>query len=250
MAVLTLDELVDLVQMDITVNCTLPKALPDEAIARIATQKGLRYFYRWYKYANQRTYYYVDLMSMYKKVLTASKFFYLPDEIESIKWIYMVNYKEFGGLGNMLPVGSIGMAPTSQPFVASINVSEWAEASATMNAFSDSLAAYSKNTVKFHFDTNSKRFEVLTQLDRNLILEVYANIPQENIFADPLFIKYVTGLSYIDYARVLGFNNMPQAGNVTINYDKYYELGTKMVEDVEASIKAISRATFLINRTR
>ena len=156
MAILTLDELVDLVQMDITVNCTLPKALPDDAIARIATQKGLRYFYRWYKYANQRTYYYVDLMSMYTRTQTASKFFYLPEEIESIKWIYMVNYKEFGGLGNMLPVGSIGMAPSSQPFVASINVSEWAEASATMNAFSDSLAAYSKNTVKFLLELVSK----------------------------------------------------------------------------------------------
>jgi hypothetical protein len=246
---LTLEELVDLVQNDVTVNCALPKLLPDDAIKRIATQKGLRYFYRYYKYALQRSYYYVDLISMYSNKRTDSKFFYLPNEIEAIKWIYMVDYKEFRNMGSYLPSGSIGFGATGSNYVAQVTVSEWAESASTMNLFYDALAAYSKNTVKFHFDTNSKRFEVMTSLNKNLILEVEAHIPAEAMFGDPLFIKWVTGHSYIDYARIIGYDDMPQAGDVKINYDKYYEIGQAMITDVEEQIKSISRVVF-INKTR
>lgn len=244
----TIEELIDLVQQDVTVNCALPKILPDDAIRRIITQQGLRWFYRYYKYALQRSYYYVDIVSMYRNKKTDSKFFYLPNDVEGIKWIYMVNYDELRNIGYLLPSNSIAFGVTTQSYIASINVSEWAESLSVMNMFNDSLAAYSKNTIKFHFDPNSKRFEVLTSLDKNLILEVNAHIPAEFLYQDPLFIKWVTGKAYIEYSRVLGFDNAPLAGNVTINYDKYYELGNKMVEEVETQVKSISRVVF-INRT-
>src|ERR1039457_254969 len=96
---LTLNELVDLIQQELTINGAIGKVLPDLAIQRIATQKGLRWFYRYYKFALQRTYYYVDLIQMYKKQSSDSKFFYLPDEIEAIKWVYLVNYNEMRNLG-------------------------------------------------------------------------------------------------------------------------------------------------------
>ncbi len=247
----TLNELVDLIQQDLTVNCALPKVVPDEAIQRIITQKGLRWFYRWYMNATQRTYYYVDLIQMYRNRSTDSKFFYLPDEIESIKWIYLVNYNEMRNLGYILPTNAIGFGATSQSYVASINVSEWAEALTTMNNFNDALSSYSKNTVKFHFDSNTKRFEVLTYLDKNLILEVYAHIPPEALFGDPIFIKWVTGNAYIEMARVLGFDDMPMAGDVKVNYEKYYELGDAMKKEAEETVLKMSRSTrAFINRTR
>lgn len=247
---LTLDELVDLVQQDVTVNCALPKALPDEAIERIITQKASRYFYRYYKYALQRTYYYVDIQSMYRNKTTDSKFFYLPNEVEAIKWIYMVNYHDMRNLGAQVTPNSFSFGQTSQSFIASINVSDWAQSLTVMNSLNDALQTYSKNTVKFSFDPNSKRFEVLTSLRKNLILEVWAHIPAESLYGDTLFIKWVTGQAYMDYARVLGFDDMPQAGNVKINYDKYYEIGQKMIDDVEEKINKITRAGFFINKTR
>src|SRR5208283_3400114 len=111
---LTLNELVDLIQQDLTVNCALPKVVPDVAIQRIITQRALRWFYTWYKYATQRTYYYVDLIQMYRNRSTDTKFFYLPDEIMAIKWIYLVNYNEMKNLGYILPTNAIGLGATSQ----------------------------------------------------------------------------------------------------------------------------------------
>ncbi len=245
----TIEELIDLVQQELTVNCAIPKFLPDDAIRRIATQQGLRWFYRYYKYALQKTYYYVDLMSMYRNKRTDTKFFSLPTEVEGIRWIYIVNYNDMRGIGNALPNNSLSFGTTTQPYVASINMSEMMQSLATANALGDALAIYSKNTVKFSFDPNSKRFEVLTSLHHNLILEVNAQIPAEYLFSDPLFIKWVTGKAYVEYGRVMGWDDASLAGDVKINYEKYFELGTKMVEEVEEQVKKISRVT-LLNRTR
>lgn len=247
---LSIEELIDLVQQEITVNCALPKLLPDNAIRRIATQQGMRWFYRYYKYALQKTYYYVDLISMYKNKSTDTKFFTLPPEIEGIKWIYLVNYSDMRSLAGLMPTNSFNLSMTSSSFVASINVSEWAESLTTMNALSDSLAMYSKNTIKFSFDPNSKRFEVLTSLTKNLVLEVNAHIPAQYLFADPLFIKWVTGKAYIEYSRVLGFDDASLAGDVKINYDPYRDMGLEMVKEVEEQVKSITRASIIVNKTR
>lgn len=246
----TIEELIDLVQQDLTVNCSIPKVLPDDAIRRIATQAGLRWFYRYYKYALQKTYYYVDIISMYKNKKTDTKFFYLPPEIEGIKWIYMVNYSDIRNLGMIMPNNSIAFGATAQSYIASINVSEWAESLTVMNSFNDALATYSKNTVKFSFDPNSKRFEVLTSLTKNLILEVNAHIPAEFLFADPLFVKWVTGKAYIEYSRVIGWDDASLAGDVKINHSPYYDTGKEMVKEVEEQILKITRASFFINKTR
>lgn len=247
---LNIEELIDLVNQSLTLNCTIPTFVTADQIRRIATQEAARYFYRYYKYALQRTYYYVDLQSLYGKTSTNIKFITLPDEIEAIKWVYMVNYNDMHNLGFLMPKGSINFGPTSQPYVASINVSEWAESVAVMQNFQDAISTFNKNTVKFAFDPNSKRFEVQTSLKSNIMLEVYAHIPEEALFGDPLFIKYVTGKGMIELSIRLSFNDMQLAGNTKINADKFYEQGTKMVEEVMAAIKAITNSGFFFNKTR
>lgn len=247
---LTIDELIDLVQQDLTKNCALPKILPDDAIRRIATQNGARWFYRYYKFANQVTYYYVDLISMYKNKSQDTKFFYLPDEIESIKWIYIVNYSDMQNIGFLMPRNSVSFGVSSQPFVASINVSEWAESLTVLNAMADALASYSKNTIKFSFDSNTKRFEVLTSLTQNLILEVRAHIPEEALFGDPLFLQWVRGWAYIEMSQILKFSDVTYAGDAKVDGDQFATIGQKLVEDAEAAVKKITNATFMINKTR
>lgn len=247
---LTLDEFIDVVRNTVTMNCKLPYTLGNDNIERIIQYDALRYFYREYKYANQKTYYYVDLASMYKNKNVDIKFLQLPDEIEAVRWIYMVNYQDMYNLGYLLPRNSIGFQQTSQPYIAAINVSEWAESMTVMQSMQDALAVFNKNTVKFSFDPNSKRFEVQTRLNKNLILEVYANIPQEHLFGDPYFIKYVSGVAMMDYATHLGFTDMQLAGNTKINVDRIYDRGSAYVTEVKEYIKSITRTSFFFNKTR
>lgn len=247
---LNLAELIDVVRSNITFSCKLPYTLGNDNIERIITYDALRYFYREYKWANQRTYYYVDLISMYKNNSNGIKFLTLPDEIEAVRWTYMVGYNDMNRLGNLLPANSIGLAQTSQPYIAAINVGEWAESMAVMQNLNDAISTFSKNTTKFAFDPNSKRFEVQTSLNRNLILEVWANIPEQFLFGDPYFLKYVTGVAMMDYATHLSFTDMQLAGNSKIATDRIYERGKEMVQEVKDYIKNITRGGFFYNKTR
>lgn len=241
---LTLDEIIDVVRQNITFSCKLPYTLGNENIERIIKYDALRWFYREYKYALHRTYYYVDLISMWKNKSNGTKFITLPDEIEAIKKIYMVNYNEMRNLGYLVPGNAMALGQTTQPYVAAINVSEYGQSIAVMQTLQDAMNNFSKITTKYYFDPNSKRFEIQTSLTKNIILEVYAHIPEETLFGDPYFLKYVTGMAMMDYATHLSFTDMQLAGNSKINTDRIYDRGKDLVQEVKDYIKGITRGGF------
>lgn len=250
---LALDELIDVIRNNVTLNCLLPYTLGNDNIERIVKNDAMRYFYRQYKYANQRTYYYADLMGMYRDRRTDVKFITLPDEVEAVRWIYLVNYKDMQQLGYLLPQNSVAFGLTSQPYIATVNVGEWAQSMTSMQHFQDALMTFNKNTAKFSFDPNSKRFEIQTSLEHNIVLEVWANIPEEALFGDPWFIKYVTGQTMIAYAVHLSFVDMQLAGNSKIATDRMYELGKEYVTEVKEYLTKIGTqgaGGFFFNKTR
>lgn len=250
---LALDELIDVVRNNVTLNCLLPYTLGNDNIERIIKNDAMRFFYRAYKYANQRTYYYVDLQGMYRDRRTDIKFLTLPDEVEAVRWVYLVNYQEMQQLGYLLPQNSVAFGLTSQPYIATVNVGEWAQSMSVMQSFQDALSTFNKNTTKFSFDPNSKRFEVQTSLRSNLVLEVWANISEEALFGDPYFINYVTGKTMMAYSIHLSFVDMQLAGNSKISTDRIYELGKEMVAEVKEYLTKISQqgaGGFFFNKTR
>jgi hypothetical protein len=244
-----LDEFIDIIRQNITFNCKLPYTLGNENIERVIQYDALPWFYREYKYATQRTYYYVDLQSLFKNNSNGVKFITLPKEIQAIRWIYNVNFSNMRNLGYLMPNNSVALGMTSTPYVAAINVSEFAQSVGVMQTLQDAISMFVKTTVKFAFDPNSKRFEVQTSLRNNLILEVYASIPEQFLFADPWFIKYVTGMAMMDYATHLSFVDMELAGNSKISTDRIYDRGDKLVIETKEYIKGITRASFFFNKT-
>jgi len=248
--ILAFEELADLVKQKVTLNGKLPKTLTDDQIERIVKTDALKYFYDQYKFAVQKTYYYVDLQSFWKNKTTGAGWIQLPDEIRSIKWIYFVGYRDMHNLGFLLPRNSVSLGQTTQPFVASINVGEFGQSVAVMQSLQDSIASFAKNTAKHSFNKNTKRLEIHTSNMYNYILEVYAEIPQEYLFGDNYFIKYVTGKAMMEYSIDLSFTTQQLVGNTQISTDRIYERGEKMVTDVEEYINGITRTSFFINKTR
>jgi hypothetical protein len=242
---LNLDELIDVVKNNVSLNCKLPYKLGNDNIERIIKFDALRYFYSEYKYALQKTYYYVDFQSFMKKHGTGIRSIYLPDEIETIKKIYLVNYNDMYGLNSAMP-GTLSLGMTAIPFIASLSMGEFGESLAVSQGISDALAQFSKNTLKFDFNGNSKLFEVHTQLRHNLILEVYAQIPEEDLFGDIWFIKYVTGMAIQDYSIELSFTDQQLAGNTKINTDRLYDRGEKLLTEVKEHIQKTTKAAFFV----
>ena len=57
---ITIDQLVDIVQADLTMTGLFPKILPDLEIKRLVRENALEWFYKNYQYAQIKTFYFLD----------------------------------------------------------------------------------------------------------------------------------------------------------------------------------------------
>jgi hypothetical protein len=74
----TINELIDVVQGELTVSCALPKLLPDLEIRRIIENKAAPWFYQNYYYAVSKIYYYIDKRAFQTEEFTSYRYITLP----------------------------------------------------------------------------------------------------------------------------------------------------------------------------
>jgi len=87
---------------------------------------------------------------------------------------------------------------------------------------------------------------ILTGIDSSIMLEVYANVPKENIFSDPYFIKYVTGWAKLQQGRMLSQFNFTLPGGITYNGADMVTQGQAEMDKVEEDIKGQSTSAWFI----
>lgn len=247
---MTRAEFIDVIRNNVSLNCRLPYTLGNENIERVLEWDAKPYFYRMYYYALWKTFYYIDLISMKRNLSTATKLIQLPQEVESVTWLYQVNYSDMMNLGHMFAHTNLMFGMTSQPYISHLSISDWGVAMATMQAVGDGLAMFSKNTLRHNFNSNTKVLELQTTTRYNIVLEVYARIPEEYLFDDPWFIKYVTGIVMQDFAIEIGFSDTTLAGNVKLNAERIASRGEAYVEEVKNHISELNKTGYFINRTR
>jgi hypothetical protein len=110
--------------------------------------------------------------------------------------------------------------------------------------FGAQLDAMRKMTVKTAFNQNNKRLNVLTGLKGNLVLEVFAGIESEYLYADPLFLEWVVGASMSQLANVYGRVTMPMPGGATINFADLRAEGEARRKAVEDTIVGVSNSSW------
>jgi hypothetical protein len=77
-------------------------------------------------------------------------------------------------------------------------------------------------------------------------MEAYANIPQEYLFKDDLFIKYVTAWSKVQYGNMTGRYDWTLPGGVKINSADMVSQGKEEVKEVEEEIKGQSNSGWFV----
>jgi hypothetical protein len=103
-----------------------------------------------------------------------------------------------------------------------------------------------KYTLKHHFNYLNHRLNILTAVPYDVIMEAYANIPQENLFNDDLFFKYVAGQAKIALGNMVGRYDFSLPGGVKINAADLVSQGKEEVKEVEDEIKGQSTSSFFI----
>lgn len=238
----TIDELIDFVQNDITIGCSIPKTLKDSEIRRFIETRAKKWFYQNYQYALSKMYYYVDKRAFETEEYTRYNYVELPCEIQSISYVYQMRGESLLQLGINTPNMSVNLGVTNQPYLSSYvtTIGELGVYKTLIDNLSDMMNQMNLYTTKFHFNQLSHRFNVLTQVKYNLILECYVNIPDEDLYSDHYFIKYVTGWAKWQMGNLTGRYTFNLPGGVTINSADLITQGKEEMKEVEDEINGMS----------
>lgn len=244
----TIDELIDLIQNELTISCALPRTLPDANIRQIIETRALVWFYRNYQYAVQKLYYFIHQDAFYTEDWTRYRFVQLPCEIQSISYLYEVRGDSLFQLGINTPNLSVNLGVTNQPYLSSYvtTIGELGVYKTVLDNMSDMLNQLNKYTLKFQFNQLNHRLNILTNVKHNVIIEAYANIPEENLFKDDLFFKYVVGYSKIQLGNMVGRYDFQLPGSIKINSSDLISQGKEEVKEVEEEIKNMSTSSWFI----
>ena len=242
----TIEELVDLVQNELTISCALPRTLPDNNVRQIIETRALPWFYRTYQYAVQKMYFLIKKEAFFSEEFTKYNYVNVPCEIQTVSYLYEVRGSSLFQLGINQPNLSVNLGVTNQPYLSSYvtTIGELGVYKTLLDNMSDMLNQLNKYTLKYNFNQLNHRLHILTNVKYDVIMEAYANIPQENLFRDDLFFKYVVGYSKIQLGNMVGRYDFQLPGSIKINSADLVSQGKEEVKEVEEEIKNISNSSF------
>jgi len=243
---ITLDQLVDIVQADLTFTGLVPKILPDLEIKRLVKENVLEWFYKNYQYAQIKAFYYLDQNFLTTEQYNRNKYLILPEEVENITRIIKVDDPSLFRLGIQAPHLSINLGVTNQPFLTSFvtTAGELGVYRSIISAFSDQINKMTANTMRFQFNHINKRLSFMTDVSTSLMLEVYLRIEEEELFDHVYFKDYIIGISKKRMGEALGRFNFNMPGNFQYNASDIKEEGNQMVEKVVEKIKSESQVSW------
>lgn len=249
---LTIEEFIDRIQTEISVSCALPKTLPDANVRQIIESRALPWFYRSYQYAVQKMYFLVRKEAFVSEEFTKYNYVNVPCEIQSVSYLYEVRGQSLFQLGINTPNLSVNLGVTNQPYLSSYvtTIGELGVYKTMLDSMSDMLNQLNKYTLKYTFNQLNHRLHILTNVKHDVIMECYANIPQENLFNDDLFYKYVVGWSKVQLGNMVSLYDFTLPGGVKINGANLVTQGQAEVKEVEEEIKGMSNSSwfFMVKR--
>lgn len=244
----TIEEMIDLVQTELTIACALPRTLPDAAVRQIIESRALPWFYRNYQYAVQKMYFFIHQDAFHSEEFTRYNYVEVPCEIQSVVYLYEVRGDSLFKLGINSPNLSVNLGVTNQPYLSSYvtTIGELGVYKTILDSMSDMMNQLNKYTLKHHFNYLNHRLNILTNVKHHVIMEAYANIPQENLFKDDLFFKYVAGYSKVQLGNLVGRYDFTLPGSVKINAADLVSQGKEEVKEVEEEVKGMSTTAWFI----
>jgi hypothetical protein len=243
---LTIEEFVDRIQTEISVSCALPKTLPDANIRQIVESRALPWFYRNYQFAVQKLYFLIRKEAFFTDEFTKYNYVNVPCEIQSVTYLYEVRGESLFQLGINTPNLSVNLGVTNQPYLSSYvtTIGELGVYKTILDSMSDMLNQLNKYTLKYSFNQLNHRLHILTNVKYDVIMEAYANIPQENLFNDDLFYKYVVGWAKVQLGNMVSLYDFTLPGGVKIQGANLVTQGQAEVKEVEEEIKGQSNSSF------
>lgn len=230
---MTRSEFVLQIKDEIRGTCALPYSIPDKEINRIIDQ-AKKWFYRNYKEAVESHYYVVPKEEFEKAEFKKDRSVQMPDCVVSV---YEV--KEISGGGRLFTVDAdfsdnrlIAAELYLSPFQSDDLVMRTAQ-----YAYWDLAQAFFLELIAYDFNRNTKKLKIKGRNPKkNVFIQTYVEIPEEDLFEDWFFIRYCTATTKVALGRILGFFEYQLPGGVTINSGDIKSEGQEELEEIKTTI--------------
>ena len=238
------DELVKMIQQEVTVACQIPITIPKQEILRII-DRAKKWFYKNYEYSVQEKYYAVDATAFSTTAFKRSGEIFMPENVFAVNAVYQIGEfsGEDGGFGGysfngLDPDFALDKWVYGNVYgsgIGSENLMYY-----VINAMFIDLARFTlQQMMSYNYNYLNYKFRFMGQLPTNTcIFLVYEKIDDCALFSEEIFIRYCVAETKLQLARITGTFNFNLPGNVTINYSEIRSEATDEISSIKEEIKS------------
>ena len=215
---MTKDELIKIIQYEITCYGNLPVKLDDEDISKLIDIE-MSMLYAKYSVLQETQYSVVYKEYFYTPEFKSSRLIKCPDCVIGIAQFREIN--KFGALTFGLGYGDVGGAGVAN-IGASMYMSPWSIDGVTyrMSRLSvvDLYKQLTTSAIQFGFSEATHTISVNGRTPKHdVLIEAICCIPLADAYSDPWVRRYLIGKAKQQLGRVIGFYNAQLVGGATIN---------------------------------
>ena len=255
---MTETQLIQEVKDELSHSCALPYNLNDQEIKRII-KRARAFMYDNYQYAVEEKIFILGSELFTSPSFAATRQIQLP---ECVRSVYDVREVQASGLigtpdrdfGDSKLLGSELML---SPFVGDNLVYR-----TVLYSFFDLAKAYLLEAFAFNYNKNTKRLTILGRdparssagtgsqgfqlVGKDVGVRAFIDIPEESLYDDELFVRYVLAESKINIGRLLGMFEYNLPGGVRINYNNIQSLGQSEKTEILQQIKDENSCSYFL----
>ena len=278
-----LNDFVESIQNEMSVNGAIPFTIPAESIAQI-TKNAKTMFYKSYEDSTEEMFIAIPESEIRKKSFqrgihtmdgpgdnkVTAKFkkgegdnpntghtrgtYTLPEGVISVVGVYELNaFSGESGWNSGLLGKSAGDVSLNRMVYQSVYDRTMAvSADNTMyyictEAFLDISRQIFQNMISFRYNRLTNNLRFLGELPKSdVILDVLVRVPDCDLYNDDLFRRYVIADCKLQLHRILGSYNYNMPGNITINVDSIADDGKTEKEQILQELKDMSGAWYIM----
>jgi hypothetical protein len=231
---MTKPELINEVQRELDTSFALPTQLQSSEIERIIDQ-SMTWFYENYREAVEMHYFIMKSEAFRDPKFKATRSVQMPSCVVSV-----FECKEITGAGLL---GSVDRDFADNKLIASeIYLSPFSGDSMVYRTaqyqFFDLTRAWFLEWIRYDFNRRTRKVKILGRDPvKDVIFNTYVRIPEEALFEDYYFLRYVTAKSKLSLARQLSFFDFNLMGNIKINVADIRAEGQTELAEILQNIK-------------
>lgn len=264
-----LNDFVESIQNEMSVNGSIPFTIPAEAIAQL-TKNARTLFYKSYEDAHEEMFIAIPQKELHKKafrhgvehmkeegdkkVLKDRRATYmLPEGVISVVGVYSLDgwSGEAGWNTGLLGKNSGDISLQRMVYQSVYDRTMAVSADNTMyyictEAFLDMSRQIFQNMISFRYNRLTNNLRFLGELPKgDVILDVLVRVPGCDLYNDDLFRRYVIADCKIQLGRILGTFSYQMPGNVSINVESIANEGSTEKEAILQELKDMSGAWYI-----